>query len=423
MLSNLYRLATDLGAPFINHYMHRRLKAGREDASRFAERFGQASQDRPQGRVIWCHAASVGEAASLLLLIEKLHELYPDLSILLTTGTVTAARMIAPRLPSYAIHQYVPIDRVACIESFLEHWDPSLALWMESELWPNTLLALRDRNIPVVLLNARMSEKSFRNWHRVKTFAKELMSCFSLCLAQTESDRSRFVALGATPVKMIGNLKYASVPLPYDEKELAQLRDRTRGRKIWVMASTHHGEEAMAIEAHRALAVQHRDLLTVIVPRHAVRGDEVARALKDSGLRFVRRSKNEPLMFETEIYLADTMGELGLFYALCPIAVMGGSFVQTGGHNPIEPAQLGSAILFGPHMYNFSEIAREFLLAQAAQQVQHANEIAFAVEHLLSNQSESAQRAQAARNLAEQKRGILSEIIFELRPWLMERNR
>lgn len=418
MLSTFYRLLTDLGAPFIGIYLRRRRAAGREDPERFAERFGHPSRPRPSGRLVWCHAASVGEAVSLLLLIEKLHDVYPDINILLTTGTVTAARMMSARLPPYAVHQYIPIDRAPCIARFLGHWRPALALWIESELWPNTLAALRARSIPTILLNARMSDKSFRNWHRVKGFARELMSSFSLCLAQTEGDLSRFVALGASPVKCLGNLKYASAPLPCAAEELMRLQSEIGNRPVWLMASTHRGEEEMASEAHRAVAPKHPGLLTVIVPRHAARGEEIAQLLANSGQRAARRSKGEKIETDTQIYLADTMGELGLFYRLCPIAVLGGSFVHVGGHNPIEAAQLGAAIVFGPYMHNFSEIVREFGFAQAAIQLQHANEIPFAVDMLLANPQERDKRVQAARLLADQKRHILDQIIVEMDPWL-----
>jgi 3-deoxy-D-manno-octulosonic-acid transferase len=418
MISTLYRILTDLGSPFIGVYMRRRRAAGREDDERFAERFGHPSRPRPDGRLIWCHAVSVGEATSLLLLIEKLHDIYPDITVLLTTGTVTAARMLAPRLPSYAVHQYVPIDRASCVARFLKHWQPTLAVWIESELWPNTLAALRKNEIPTILLNARMSEKSFHNWQRVKGFARELMASFSMCLAQTEDDCARFSALGAEPVKRLGNLKYASAPLPFKQDDLALLRTQTAGRILWVMASTHRGEEQMAVAAHRKLAEKYSDLLTVIVPRHATRGLEIARLLAGSGLNVARRSKGEIIVAETQIYLADTMGELGLFYALCPIAVLGGSFVRIGGHNPIEPAQAGTAVVFGPYMYNFSEISREFLSIQAAVQLQHANEIAFAVEQALAKPEECDRRVQAARLLADQKRYILDQIIVEMEPWL-----
>ncbi len=421
MLSTVYRLATDWGSPLITLYLRRRLAAGREDGARFAERFGHASRPRPHGRLVWCHAASVGEAASLLLLIEKLHALYPDITLLLTTGTVTAARMLGARLPPYAVHQYVPIDKMDCVTRFLDYWKPDLALWIESELWPNMLIEMKRRNIPAVLLNARMSDKSFRNWHRVKDFAHQVLSGFAVCLAQTEGDRGRFAALGVKHAKSIGNLKYVAAPLPYDENELTRLRHQTSGCLTWLMASTHRGEEEMAIAAHRDLAARHPRLLTIIAPRHAVRGDEVAKLLTASGLRFARRSKGEEILSDTQIYLADTMGELGLLYALCPVSVMGASFVRVGGHNPIEPALLGSAIICGPYMYNFSEICHEFVAGNAALQIQHSNEISFAVNRLLANTEERNRRAQAAQLLANRKRHILDQIIAELDPWLRQR--
>ena len=418
MLSTLYRLATDLGAPFIAVYLRRRRAAGREDAERFQERFGHPSLARPAGRLAWCHAASVGEAASLMLLIEKIHDIYPNISILLTTGTVTAARMIAPRLPRYAVHQYVPIDRAPCIERFLKYWQPMLAILIESELWPNTLMSLQAGHVPTILLNARMSDKSFRSWHRAKGFARQLMSGFCLCLAQTENDRGRFIALGASPVKYLGNLKYASAPLPCDTAELANLQAQIGNRPVWVMASTHRGEEEMAFIAHKNLHTKHDDIVTVIAPRHAVRGDEIAQLLTKAGIVFARRSKNEPIKSDTQIYLADTMGELGLFYRLCPIVVLGGSFVRIGGHNPIEPAQLGATIIFGAYMYNFTEIAREFSFANAAIQLKHDNEIAFTVERLLTQPEEREKYAHAASLLADQKRYILDQYLAAMEPWL-----
>ncbi|MFA5041837.1 MAG: 3-deoxy-D-manno-octulosonic acid transferase, partial [Bdellovibrionales bacterium] len=351
-------------------------------------------------------------------LIEKIHDIHPVYSLLLTTGTVTAAQMIEKRLPSYAIHQYVPVDLISSVTRFLDFWQPKLAIWIESELWPNTLISLKDRNIPAILLNARMSDKSFRAWYRFRDFAKELLSSFRLCLAQTEGDRGRFVALGAKPVKCIGNLKYVSAPLPYDAEELEALRGDTKDRFLWLMASTHEGEENMALMADRVLASRHPRLLTVIAPRHAVRGDEVAELINSFGLKCARRSKSESITDETQVYLADTMGEMGLLYALCPITVLGGSFGGTGGHNPIEPAQLGSAIVFGSSMYNFSEVAREFVSSRAAIQLKNADEIASAVDLLWMDGAERQRQAEAARLLAEQKRSILNRIIIELAPWL-----
>ncbi len=418
MLFKTYRLVTGLGAPLISLYLKRRRIKGKEDAARFAERFGQASLERPAGRLIWCHAASVGEAASFLLLINKLHEAYPDIRILLTTGTVAAARTMQMRLPSYALHQYTPVDVHAWVNRFLDHWRPMLALWVESELWPNTLLSLRARAIPVLLLNARMSDKSFRNWGCVKGFAAELLSCFSLCLAQSASDRDRFLQLGAPLVKCAGNLKYAANPLPFNEAEKDRLREAAKERPLWLMASTHPGEEELALEAHKALAGRNGHVLTILAPRHAARGEVLAELIKAQGLRGARRSKGEPITPETHVYLADTMGEMGLFYALSPVAVLGGSFVPIGGHNPIEPAQQGAAILFGPHMHNFDSIACEFLAAGAALQLEKAENIAFAVESLWKNEDRRQKLVTAAKELAEQKRHILNEIVAEISPWM-----
>ncbi|MDD4615629.1 MAG: 3-deoxy-D-manno-octulosonic acid transferase [Alphaproteobacteria bacterium] len=418
MLSTLYRSLTVLGAPFVRGFLRLRQMRGREDPERLSERLGFPSKPRPEGRVIWCHAASVGEAASLLLLIEKLREVYLSVSFIVTTGTVTAARMVEKRLPEYALHQYVPVDLAPGIERFLKHWQPMLAIWTESELWPNTLETLRKNAIPTILLNARMSEKSFRNWYRVKSFTAEMLSTFRLCLAQTENDKSRFVALGAKPVKCIGNLKYASSPLPCDENELARLRDQTAWRYIWLMASTHPGEEEMALVAHHALhAVQPR-ALTIIAPRHPSRGDEVAALIDSMNLKCARRSKGDRITDETEVYLADTMGEMGLFYTLSPISVIGGSFAGTGGHNPIEPAQIGSAIIFGPSMYNFSEIEREFVMEEAAIRLESSAEIAPVVDRLWINKDVRQLQAEKARLLAERKRSIVKKIILEIDPFL-----
>ena len=418
MLLKLYRLLTKLGEPLVRVYLRFRLARGKEDAERFAERFGHASKPRPRGKVIWCHAASVGEASSLLMLIEKIHEQYPNMSIILTTGTVTAARMIEKRLPPYAIHQYAPVDLVPCVTRFLDTWQPKLAIWIESELWPNTLAALRQRHITGILLNARMSERSFRNWYRFKGFAQELLSTFRLCLAQTEGDKSRFIALGARPVKCVGNLKYVSLPLPFDKEELERMREDAEGRFVWLMASTHEGEEEMAIMTDRVLASRHPRLLTIIAPRHPVRGDEIEKLIVSHGLVCTRRSRGERITEKTQVYLADTMGEMGLFYALCSITVLGGSFAGTGGHNPIEPAQLGSAVIFGPSMYNFSEVAREFIANQAAVQVEDVQGIAPVVDRLWMDLAERDRQTRAAQLLADQKRTILSRIMIEMAPLL-----
>jgi 3-deoxy-D-manno-octulosonic-acid transferase len=262
-----------------------------------------------------------------------------------------------------------------------------------------------------------MSEDSFRNWYRVKGWARQMLSAFALCLTQTEEECSRFVALGAKPVRCVGNLKYAANPLPADELALSQMKLALGDRPVWLMASTHRGEEEMVLAAHRKLRLKFPHMLTILVPRHASRGDEVAIVLGKQKVALARRSKNETITAETEIYLADTMGELGLFFRLCPVMCMGGSFAW-GGHNPIEPAQLGCAIILGPRMENFAAMAKEFLSQHAAVQIQNENEIGFMVEHLLTHADERARYVLDAQVLADRKRHLLEDVLTMLRPWL-----
>jgi 3-deoxy-D-manno-octulosonic-acid transferase len=418
MLASFYRILTDLGAPAISLYLLKRRAEGREDKARFRERLGYTSRTRPAGRLIWCHAASVGEAASLLTLIDQLRSTYPNVTILITTGTVTSARMLEKRLPAEVIHQYVPVDRAPYVRRFLAHWRPDLALWVESELWPNTLRALRHNLIPAVLLNGRMSAKSFRNWRRFRGWARYILSAFDVCLVQSDEARVRYAALGARSIRSIGNLKYAVKPLPVDEAVLDKLRAEIGNRPLWGMMSTHRGEEAIAIATHHQLRTKWPELLTVIVPRHAVRGDEVVQRLTEANIPFARRSSGDFITSKTEVYLADTMGELGLFYRLCPISVLGGSFVAIGGHNPVEAAQIGTAILFGPAMFNFAAIAREFVTKKAALQIKHNNELTPTLDRLLKDTTERKMLNTEARHLAEQKRHVLDEIMTALKPWL-----
>lgn len=418
MLATAYRMLTDLGGPVIDIYLRRRLEQGREDRERFGERRGRTSQPRPVGRLVWCHAASLGEAASFLALIERLREVYPQTHILITTGTVTSAKMLAGRLPIGVLHQYVPVDRMPFVRNFLDHWKPDLALWVESELWPNMLAELRARKIPAILLNGAMSENSFRSWYRFKGWAKEILSTFSLCLTQTEDDQSRFAALGAKPVRCVGNLKYAGRILPCDEAALAEIKKQIEDRPVLLFASTHRDEEVMALEAHKKLQEQWPQLLTILVPRHARRGDEVARKISESGMSFARRSQGQVLTAETEIYLADTMGELGLFYRLSRMMVMGGTFVPVGGHNLIEPAQLGCAIIMGPYVHTQSEVAAGLMDKEAAFSLRGENEISFTVNQLLASPQLRDRTSYNARILAEEKRSVLNHVMQALEPWL-----
>ena len=350
----------------------------------------------------------------MLPLVERL--IARGLGVLMTTGTVTSARLLAERLPEGALHQYVPVDRIAYVRGFLNHWRPDLALWAESEYWPNLLAETRHRGIPQVLIQGRMSPKSFAAWKKVPGFIHKMLSGFALCLAQTESDAGRIRSLGGRDVRCLGNLKYAVAPLPCDGAHLERLETEIAGRPLWLAASTHPGEEVLAGRVHAALGLP--DLLTVIVPRHHTRGPEVAAELRALGLGVALRSGGEAITAGTQIYVADTMGELGLFYRLGGPVFVGKSLCVGGGQNPFEPALLGAAVLFGPLMDNFPDMAPSMLAAQAALRVKDEGELAMTIRALLADPHALQAAGEAARAWAEGEAGVLDQVEDALAPFL-----
>ncbi len=418
MILGLYRLATDMGAPVIAAYLNRRMARGKEDRTRFAERLGNAGLPRPDGKVIWMHGASVGESLSMLPVISAFSERPDAPTILVTTGTVTSARLMRERLPDNALHQFIPVDRLAYVEKFLNHWRPDIVLWWESELWPNLVTETHARGIPLLLVNARMSPKSFEKWRHWRGFARTLLRNFDVVLAQTDADAARYEALGAQNVERLGNLKFAVPPLPCDEGTLAEIRTRTGLRPIWLAASTHAGEEDIAWNVHQRLRALHPDLLTIIVPRHPERGPDIAAALRDSGAIVAIRSNSEPVTPECDVYLADTMGELGLFFRLAPIVFMGKSLVPEGGQNPIEPARLGAAVITGPHFWNFDEVMKSMARDGGLEIVADADALFDAVAADLSDPTRAQTRAQAALAYAESESRVLDNFLDRLEPMI-----
>jgi 3-deoxy-D-manno-octulosonic-acid transferase len=415
----LYRSLTTLVGPLVILYLLRRMARGKEDRARFAERRGTAGRERPEGPLVWVHAASIGEAVSMLALIDEIVAMHPALSMLVTTGTVTSARLLATRLPEgRAFHQYVPVDRPAYVRRFLDHWHPDLALWVESELWPNLVTATQMRGVPLLLVNGRMSQRSFARWQRWPGIINPVIGAFDLCLAQDAVQAERLRQLGARRALSVGNLKAAAGPLPVSEAELAQLAAQAAGRPLWLAASTHEGEEAIAAEVHRRLRRRWPDLLTIIVPRHPGRAAAIAALLRQRELRVARRSAAEAIDASVDIYLGDTLGELGLFYRLAGIAFIGGSIVPSGGHNPLEAALLDCAVLHGPDMSNCAAIARDLATAGAALTVRNAEEFAAALARLLADPAERARRAAAGLDVAADNRAVLDAVMERIAPWL-----
>jgi 3-deoxy-D-manno-octulosonic-acid transferase len=415
----LYRAVSASFAPLGPLVLYFQRKWRREEFARSGERLGWPSLKRPEGPLVWLHGASAGESLSLLPLIEKLSA--RGFNILLSTGTTSAAVVISPRLPGGSLHQFLPLDVPQFLTRFTEHWRPDLALVTESEIWPNLFLELKRREIPLILVNAKVPQNSFLRWRWIPYFLESLLEGVDLCLAQSEPDAERFAKLGVRHVKVVGDLKYDVTAPPADRRALASLAARIGPRPVWMAASTHPGEEEIAMTAHRTLAQVYPELLTIIVPRRARRGDEIAALASAKGLSTLQRSREAPDEFLPEIYIADTTGEMGLFYRLASIAFIGKSMLQPGGgQNPIEAAKLGAAILHGPYIKNFADIFHALDEAHGAATVADADTLARVVALLLRDADKLRKMARAAAETVRSLSGASAAIMAAIEPHIAQ---
>jgi 3-deoxy-D-manno-octulosonic-acid transferase len=418
MTLRIYQKLSAAVVPLAPALIKRRLKLGKEDPARIGERRGVSQGVRPQGPLVWIHGASVGEVLAAAALIERLRAL--NIRILLTSGTVTSAAIVAKRFPPDIIHQYVPYDSPRYVARFLDHWRPSLALFIESDLWPNLILSSAARRLPMVLINGRMSHRSFPRWRRITATISALLGRFDVCLAQSQVDAERFTALGSRNVVTTGNLKLDVAAPPADPAKLERLMAVTRGRPIIVAASTHPGEEELWLDTHRTLAGFFPSLLSVVVPRHPDRGEAIARTIEASGLHVALRSREELPTATTDIYVADTMGELGLFYRLAPIVFMGGSLVPHGGQNPIEAVKLGASIVHGPHVFNFTDVYQALDGAGGARQADTQEALVKQLGQLLADPAARQSSVDAAERVVERLGGALDRTLAALEPYLLQ---
>ncbi len=414
MTSFFYKLTTIIISPLLPLWLNYRLKRGKEDPARLPERFGHSNIPRPQGELIWCHGASVGETLSLLPLIKALKNKDSAPTILVTSGTITSARLMAERLPQGCLHQFIPLDTPMAAAKFLQHWQPNRVLWAESDLWPNLLAAIKERQIPAALINARMSQRSQQRWQKHAAWFREILSTFKIILAQSKAEAEFFQSFAQGQVLLSGNLKYAAAPLPTDSHKLTELQHAIGTRPCWLLASSHPGEEKMAGAIHSVLEKHYPNLLTIIVPRHPQRGAEILAQLPMH--KVTQRSQNALPIATTQIYLADTLGELGLLLQACPIVAMGGSFVAHGGHNPIEPAQFSCALIFGPHMFNFQTMQQDFLQNNAALQLDDSAQLGPALLQLLQHPKQQKQLGQNAYHWVSAQAEVAEQTLELLSP-------
>jgi len=400
--------------------LRRRANQGKEIAARLPERLGHARTPRPPGPLVWLHGASVGETLVLATLVDALTALRPDITTLVTSGTVTSAQLMAQRLPDGAVHQFAPLDRPDAARRFVAHWRPDLAIFAESELWPNLILEAEASGARLALVNARLSQDSIDRWAAWPASAARLLDAFDWIGAADARTAQGLSALSGRNVKALGNLKSAAAPPSADPEELARLSEAIGERPVWLAASTHPGEEAIVLDAHRQLRdATQEDWLLIVAPRHPERGGAVAQLATDAGFVAAQRAAGEPLTAATSVYVADTLGEMGLWYRLSPTALIGGSLLPgLSGHNPLEPALLKSAIVTGPHTSSFETLFDELVEAGGAARVCDAGELVNEIRQL--DAALRSVRVRSAHSVAMSGTGVLENVMRELTPLLPE---
>lgn len=413
-----YQVVTAMAVPLVDVLLRLRLKRGKEHPERWPERRGQSSAARPDGPLVWLHCASVGEFLAILPLVERLEA--RDITVLVTSGTVTSADVALRRLPPHVIHQFVPVDIPQFVGRFLNHWKPDLALFVESDLWPNLIMASAKRKIPLILVNGRLSERSFRRWRLAQRTISALLGRFDLCLAQSAEDAARYAGLGAPRYVTTGNLKLDAPAPPANAEKLWAMQGAIGDRPVIAAASTHPGEEAALIDVHRRLRHSFPGLLTILVPRHPERGTGITEIARVAGLRFAQRSAGELPDRDTDVYVADTLGEMGVFYRIAPIVFIGGSLVHHGGQNPVEAAKLGAAILHGPHVWNFGEIYTALDAAGGAELVTDVGKMTVRIGSWLKDAGAREKVAQTGLRAMETLAGALERTVTALDPYIMQ---
>ncbi|WP_170558522.1 3-deoxy-D-manno-octulosonic acid transferase [Ruegeria atlantica] len=416
LLYHLYCGLTSVAAPLAWRTVRNKLQAAGVPKVRQQERLGHATQARPKGQLIWFHAASVGETLSVISLIKRLGERLPNAEFLITSGTPTSAALIEKRMPPRARHQYPPLDTAGAVRRFLDHWQPDAGVFVESEIWPRLIVEASRRNVPLALLNARLSDRSVEGWKKRRQTARFILDHFTLFLTQNDKTATNLIDMGARPdrVQLGTNLKAMSDPLPVDQAALDDIRTQIGERPVWIASSTHAGEEETVLAAHAQLMQRWPDLLLLLIPRHPERRSEVAGLLEKAGQSAAFRTKGDQIATQTQVYVADTLGETGTWYALCPIVFLGGSLKEIGGHNPFEPAQAGAAVITGPGYYNFAETYAPLIESGGATEVNSASQLTEIVANWVSDDEALNEARAGAKSCVNTQKSALDGVIDTL---------
>lgn len=427
ILKSVYQSLWYIASPFVPMYLKDRANHQKEIPERLSERYGITTKQRPNGPLIWIHGASVGEALSAISVVENFLAEDPALTILFTTGTVTSAALLEKRIQSQrVIHQFIPLDHPKWVGRFYDHWQPDAIIWLESEIWPSLLTEAKKRSIPACLLNGRMSLKSFKLWSWFKPLVSEAIRTFDLCLVQSSHDSERFSTLGANNLSLLENLKYGA-PKPYvDLSEKKRFEGLLKGRQLCLFASSHEGEEEQFFGIYAGLKEQYPNLLFVLAARHPSRREELERLADSFQLKMLRHSESSDYTAEkingVDIYLVDTIGDMGLFYELSPYCVIGGSFIPWGGHNPIEPAQCSSVVFMGPHYGNFLQICADFKAENAMIFVNDINELQKELKVVFQDKEVASDYQKRASELVDVKKMTLASTLDRIKQLFHTKN-
>ncbi len=411
----LYSVLTVLCAPVIYMWLGVRLYKGKEDKARFCERMGRSCKKRPAGKLVWMHGASVGECLSMLPLVNKIVEQDKNVHVMVTSGTKTSADLMARRLPPRAFHQYIPVDFPWAVKRFVKHWNADAVLWFESDFWPNILKEIHKTGKPLVLLNGRISDRSFARWQCHKGLISQMLKFFTMCFGQTKEDARRLKVLGAQEVRCAGNLKFAATTPVFNAKELNGLLKQIGSRPRTIAASTHSGEEEIFLDFLTSVKHTYPDFLLIIAPRHPHRGNEIEEMFKRGGFKVARRLRGDKIAPDTDLYLADTIGEMGIIYQLADLVFVGGSLVPFGGQNMLEPMRLKRAVFVGPHTFNFKEIVEQATQTGALIQVMMPAELLGNVVRFLAHEEELEPIKEKAEAFAQSQMGVLDRIYDALK--------